>query len=311
MSKIRPPRQPWHLKASDFRQPDLYAKQDWRYQMFFEYLRISPSYALALSCSSAEELGQKLGDSQRAGRVWKVKEDMGNVFRYLYRDWFIERGLALFGVHSQKPTVSAISRLSPNATDHEIAEEGARNVDVYVQTRYQKQGRPDSVLVSVPLGQTRTATVRQLKKLLATIEKESPPAIPPTRYPMIVNKMRFNRLLAGLRLTYFRAARPNRGGLWRAAARAKISPKYSSIGPNDPKKDLENAEGRRMMSILASRLFHDTMLIAENAATGKFPSTDPIAVMPFELVDLRARLDAANQWEKEKKAELTLAKEQT
>ena len=184
---------------------------------------------MALDCSSCDELVEKLGERDRAEQIWKVKADMGDVFAYLYRDWFIERGLALFGVHSEKPTVSAISRLAPQGTDGELADLGQQNLHEYIYTRYQKQGRPDSALVIVPLGQSRTATVRQLKRLLATIEKERAPAVPPTLYPMEVNKMRFKRLLAGVRLVYHRAARPERGGLWRAAARAKISQTYIGI----------------------------------------------------------------------------------
>lgn len=277
--------------------------------MFFEYLRISPSYSLALGCSSVEDFVEQLGDRERAVRVWRVKQDMGDVFAYLYRDWFIERGLDLFGVHSEKPTVSAVSRLSPQGSDAEITDAGQQKLHEYVQTRYQKQGRPDSALVLVPLGQSRTAMVRQLKKLLATIEKEHPPAIPPTLYPMEVNKMRFNRLLAGIRLVYQRAARPERGGLWRAAARAKISQTYKAIDPNAQKKDANTAEGRRLLSIMASRLYHDTQIIAENAAMGKFPSLDPISVAPAGVEALQKKLRAMIQWEKQRKAEILASRQ--
>ncbi|MCX7075409.1 MAG: hypothetical protein NTZ45_01345, partial [Methylococcales bacterium] len=64
--KTRPPRQPWHLKAQDFKKKRVYAPQNWRFQMFFEYLRISPSYALALNTLSEEALIKQLGDELRA-----------------------------------------------------------------------------------------------------------------------------------------------------------------------------------------------------------------------------------------------------
>ena len=59
-----------------------------------------------------------------------------------------------------------------------------------------------------------------------------------------------------------------------------------------------------MLSIMASRLFHDTMIIAENAAIGKFPCLDPIAVTEFDLRTLRKRLDQMIQWEKGRQAEI-------
>ena len=108
--KTRPPRQPWHLKAQDFKKKRVYASQDWRFQMFFEYLRISPSYALALNTSEVELIKQ-LGDEQRARAVWQTRCDMGDVYHVLYKEWWLGRGLALLGVHTHKPRVEVINRI--------------------------------------------------------------------------------------------------------------------------------------------------------------------------------------------------------
>ena len=115
--------------------------------------------------------------------------------------------------------------------------------------------------------------------------------------------MQYRRLLAGLRLMYMRARHPN-DDLWRIAARAKISHSHGRLDPNAPKKDLQNAQGRRMLTIMASRLIRDTLIIAENAATGIFPSLNPIDTTLFDAEKLGWRLKETIQWEKVRKAEI-------
>jgi hypothetical protein len=272
--------------------------------MFFEYLRLSPSYALALDCASANELATKLGDEQRALHVWKTRVDMGNLFEVMYRDWWLDRGLTLFGVHSQRPRVELIHRNSPIEGDEDLIRASQKQVEHYLTQSFQQQGRPDSVLMSIPLDQKPSATIRQLKKLLNEI-KAVPPVLPEVAYPLESNKMRYRRLLAGVRLVYHRAAKPDEE-LWRVASRAKISQTHI-LDPNSPKKDIKNAEARRMLTIMASRLLHDSMVVAENASMGLFPSLRPINIEKPNYEAMGKRLDAMIRWQKAKKAEIKQA----
>ena len=303
--KIRPERQPWQLHVRDFTKKQVYAKQDWRFQMFFEYLRLSPSFLLAVE-SNEHDLLEGLKDKNRATAVWKTRSDMGNIFEVVYKEWWLENGLTLFGVHTSKPRVQLITRLSPLSEDNFLIEQSTNRLTDYMNGRFAKQGRPDSVLLSIPLGQKRTTTIRELKKLLSEVENEVTPHIPSSLYQVQHNKMQYRRLLAGLRLMYMRAKHPN-DDLWRIAARAKISHSHGRLDPNAPKKDLQNAQGRRMLTIMASRLIRDTLIIAENAATGIFPSLDPIDTDLFDAEKLGLRLKKTIQWEKVRKAEIMTA----
>lgn len=303
--KERAIRQSWQLHPRDFNQKKLYAKQDWRFQMFFEYLRISPSYQLALATEANKMLlGEQLCDLERANSVWKTRMDLGNVHEYLYKEWWLEKGLPLFGIHTQKPKVELIHRLSPLSDEDQLIDQANLKLNQFYQGNYTDQGRPDSVLISVPLGQKRTATVKQLKKLLAEIEKEEPAYLPVASYVVQNNKMQYRRLLSGLKLMYMRAMYPNEE-LWRIASRAKISHSHGRINPTDPKKDARNAEGRKILTIMASRLLRDTLIISENAATGVFPSLAPIDTRLFDPEILGARLKATLLWEKQRKSALT------
>lgn len=299
--KKRPERQPWQLHPKDFTKKRVYAKQDWRFQMYFEYLRISPSYLLAVESDEQTWMGY-LDDKDRAAAVWKTRMDIGNVFEALYKEWWLANGLSLFGVHTRKPRIEVINRFSPLSDDNHLLEQTAAAVNDFLTGEYATQGRPDSVVLSIPLVQNRTATIKQLKKLLSEIEKAKPTHLPEASYKVQNNKMQYRRLLAGLRLMYMRARHPEEE-LWRIAARAKISHSHGRIDPNSAKKDVKDADARRMLTIMASRLLHDTLIIAENAATGVFPSLKPIDTQLFDAHKLGQRLNRTIQWEKKRKAE--------
>jgi len=117
------------------------------------------------------------------------------------------------------------------------------------------------------------------------------------------NKMRYRRLLAGLRLVYMRSARPN-DALWRIATIAKISTTHNTLDPLAQRKEAKTADARRMLTIMASRLLHDVLVMSENAAQGIFPSLQATSVISFDYEALANRIKQNNQWEKTKKVEL-------
>lgn len=268
-----------------------------------DYLRLSPSYTLALRTETEEELAIALNDPERAGLVWRTRQDMGDVHATIFKFWWIERGLKAFGVHSQRPTVSPLLQLTPARTNEQIEKKAAEILTKYLGGSFERQGRPDSILVSIPLIQETSVTVRQLKKALSDIKNKVTLTIPETRYRLVQNKMRMDRLKAGIQLVLFRAEKP-KDELWRIAARAKISREYGGLDPNGPKKNPDESDARRMLTIMASRLYHDTLVIAENAAIGKFPSLDPIKVMEFDLKEMGLMMRETFKREKAIKARI-------
>jgi len=293
---------PWKLKGQDFSKKKVHAAQDWRFQMLFEFLRISPSYALAHTLKNEVALTEALGDAAWAARVWKTYTDIGNVHEVLYRDWWLRNGLKLFGVHTAKPKSEKITRLSHEASDEGLSEQSVQSITAYLNGNFKQQGAPDSVLVSIPLGQKRMTIMRQLRKLLDEANLE-PIYQPQATYMLENNKMRYRRLLAGLRLVYMRSARPN-DALWRIATRAKISTTHNTLDPLAQRKEAKTADARRMLTIMASRLLHDVLVMSENAAQGIFPSLQATSVISFDYEALANRIKQNNQWEKTKKVEL-------
>ena len=302
MSKSPPYRPPWQLTTADFYGERVYAKKTRRYEIFFEYLRVSPSYAMAMKASNQSELAKRIGDDDRAARLWRTREDVGDVFSVMFKTWWKTRGLDLFGVHSKKPEPEAVAVL--DAIETARTSRGAMEALYgFIKGSYREQGHPDSVLISIPLGQTRLQTNRQIGKILADIEAEHPPHLPAPKYELVQNKIQDDRMMLGLELLFIRAAFPS-VEIWRAAAKAKISATYAHIDPAAQKKDAKSGEARRNLTIMALRLQKETLTIAENAALGIFPSTSPIEILPFDLASLGYRLTDLQTWEKGEKARM-------
>ncbi|MFZ6755389.1 hypothetical protein ACO0KY_18675 [Undibacterium sp. Dicai25W] len=282
-------REAWHLKSDDFDRKKRHAKQDWRFQMYFEYLRISPSYLLATQCENVDELAAKLGNAGDAALVWQIYCDFGNVFNSLYRRWWLKKGFYLFGVEAARPRVTTIAHLHGATPTNELAEKSCQSLQRYVSHNHVQQGRQDCLLVSIPVGLSKAAAFKQLRILLDAVPPKAP-SMPKAPYEIEDNKLQFSRLKTGMRLAYMRSARPN-DEVWRAAVRAKVSKvSHTKLDPNAPRKDPANADARRVMTIMASKLMRDTHLIAENAARGRFPCLSACPSIPFSYEKLGIKL---------------------
>jgi hypothetical protein len=278
----RPKRKPWELYTVDYFHEKVYAqKRTRRYELFFNYLRISPSYYLAAFVQDEERLAIQLGDAEHAAKVWKTWQDVGDVYSVMFKEWWLSCGINLFGVHTKRPRVEQIAYLPGSADDATLIATAQDQIAEFMPVRYEEQGRPDSVLVSIPLGQTRIKTTKELYELIVELETQHPVKTPTPRYELEKNKIQDRRLEKGYDLAFFKTVAPHTE-LWRAAAFAKISPKHIKLDPFIRKKNERNAEARRGLTMLASRLYNETMTIAENAATGRFPCLDPVVVPKLE-----------------------------
>ena len=109
---MKPVDKPWRAKESDFSSPAWHAEPTVGYQLMFEFLRLSPSYEMARK-EAAEGLSAE--DKRVLPRDFKSVQRMyqrcGDVQRVLFREWWLERGLSLFGNPHRKPTVQPVGRL--------------------------------------------------------------------------------------------------------------------------------------------------------------------------------------------------------
>lgn len=282
--------------ASDFRGDGVWATQLGFYLLWMEYLAVSPSYELARRYRAGELTEE---DQQRLPQdfdtVLAVYDDLGDVQRVSFLDWWSERGLNVFGYEGAKPRVQRIDTLRSNRY-----RKATERVEDFIAGDWTEQGQPNAVLVSIPLGLTKTQITRQLGKLLARYEDEQR-VLPERRakYPLVGTRQRKNALFRYLYVIWVRCAMP-RQALWRVGARARVSDTYSrelDAASRIPRG--EQVYDRSVLAVLTSRAWSRGLALAENAARGRFPSYDQPehAVVPdtHELWDMIA---SRRRWKK-------------
>lgn len=288
-------------KAADFRGDGVWATKLGFYLLWMEYLAVSPSYELArryrsgqLTDADKERLPADFED------VLAVYDALGDVQRVTFLDWWSERGLTVFGYEGAKPRVKRIDTLRSNR--HRRA---AERVQSFIEDDWTEQGQPNAMLVSIPVGLSKTQITRQLGKLLARYEAEQRVLPEPqSKYPLVGTRQRKDTLFRYLFVVWVRCAMP-RQPLWRVGARAKVSDTYSrelDASARIPRG--EQVYDRSVLAVLTSRAWSRGLALAENAARGRFPCYDmpDHAVEPdtHELWDLISR---RRRWKKKIKQE--------
>jgi hypothetical protein len=284
-------------RAADFRGEGVWATKLGFYLLWMEYLAVSPSYELArryragmLTDAEREKLPEDFDT------VLAVYDDLGDMQRVSFLDWWSERGLAVFGYEGSKPSVQRIDTLRSNR--HRKA---AERVQEFIEGDWTEQGQPNAMLVSIPVGLSKTQITRQLGKLLSRYEDEQR-VLPERRakYPLLGTRQRKDTLFRYLFVIWVRSAMP-RQPLWRVGARARVSDTYSR--ELDAGARIERGEqvyDRAILAALTSRAWSRGMALAENAARGRFPSYDlpehAVAPNTYELWDMIA---ARRRWKKQ------------
>ena len=258
-------------RAADFRGDGIWATKLGFYLLWMEYLAVSPSYELARRYRTGE-----LTDAEREklpadfDTVLAVYDDLGDVQRVSFLDWWSERGLTVFGYEGSKPRVQRIDTL--HSRRHRRA---AERVQSFIEDDWTEQGQPSSMLVSIPVGLTKTQITRQLGKLLAKYDDDQrvlPDA--KAKYPLAGTRQRKDTLFRYLFVVWVRCALP-RQPLWRVGVRAKVSDTYSrelDASARIPRG--EQVFDRSVLAVLTSRAWSRGKALAENAARGRFPSYD-------------------------------------
>lgn len=224
-----------------------------------------------------------------------VYDDLGDVQRVTFLDWWSERGLSVFGYEGAKPRVRRIDTLRSNR--HRRA---AERVQDFIEDAWKDQGQPNAMLLSIPLGLSKSQITRQLSKLLARYAPEQRVLPNPvSKYPLLGTRQRKDTLFRYLFVVWVRCAMP-RQALWRIGARAKVSDTYSR--ELDPKARIARGEmvyDRNVLAMLTSRAWSRGLALAENAARGRFPSYDvPEHAAPTNIPALSDLLSRRRRWKR-------------
>lgn len=302
MAKIRIP---WAARASDFNQPGLHTRMHRGYMLFFEFLRMSPSYELARKARqeglSEAEMTKLPSDFDQVLATFDL---LGDVQRVLFRQWWLKRGLKAFGNPFSRPKVHSIQLLPTNkAVGLDQCHEA---MDHYLSDIRHEEGLNPALLVSLPLGRRKSEVLKQISKLLDQYAEADTSALAKPPLAFVSQRMHVMKLVNNLSVILFRAAKPT-WELWRLGAYAQLSKTYSPLlDPKGPRKvtDLNHRTERDLMAKITYRTLKKAEAIAENAARGHFPSDAPVEQCYFDYPSIAKRNQLKNQWERTERARL-------
>jgi hypothetical protein len=291
------PKQPWQTRATDFSQGGLHAKfkDATAYMLFFEFLRLSPSYQLArLEAAgklTADQMYKLPADFDDVRRTFSL---LGDVQRVVFRKWWLERGLRAFALPGIKPRIHTLVELKAG----EYVQD-AEPVQKYLTQTRADEGLPHGLLLAIPLDRSKSQLLRQISKLLEDA-LPTQPLVPATPALTLQGKrFREKELRKGLRLLTMQAAFP-RWSQWRVATLVGINPDVAKVlDPRTTEKpDAAEIVDRSLMMRSASRDFKKYRTLAENAARGRFPSFAAVLETPFDWNALHKQIAARNAWQK-------------
>jgi hypothetical protein len=298
-------RLPWKLRPADFNQPDWHTRPTVAYELMFEYLRLSPSYELARKANQeglTEEDKKKLPTDFE--KVLKTYDLLGDVQKILFRFWWIERGLKVFGNPYKKPKVHLITDIKVGK--ELVAKDVQIDLDGYLEGTRIEEGLERTLLLALPVGLKKTEYKKQIEKILAELEEETEVEAL-SRIRLHGQRLRAPVLFKGLRLLWFKAAKP-KWAAWRLGAHSRFSDSYSKeLDVTSTRRlDRESTEiyDRLMMTKITTRALKKYEAIAENAARGKFPCEDQVEQADFNYPALAKRIKSKNTWEANTKKKL-------
>lgn len=234
-------------------------------RLFFNFLRISPSYALVDETRAAKRLTSKTPPQTR--QLIEMFRLLGDVHTKSFSQW-TGPALLVSGNKTAKAQTLLVAPTKPVVIDS------------------------DCMLFAVPRTLERAQQIAQVHALL---EVHNPKPI--------VHRagIRPHTLWKALACVYAKAKHPDKE-LWRIGALANAVERFKGhISPDGPRSLANQAAQRRHLTLIVARLILTALLISENAAIGTFPSMAREAgvqtAFPFEEHKLDAWLSASGDQE--------------
>jgi len=262
MIKSPPPSEPVIASDSDRKHPV--------YRLFFEFLRMSPSYELARM-----ETFNELDDNSLNKLpidfeiVRKTYKSVGNLRDITFNKWWETRGQKLFeGDQLPKP--------------HFVNVDFCSTKNKTINSSSSQKLNPSDLLICIPTELKYSDALKHVTELLASkkdLFKQSKSIDDSSSVIKIISdRIHEEKLMKGLYLVQLKADYPN-VELWQLGTESRISDDYAA--ELRPAKNLKSSEDlvsyeKNIMKKLTNRALKNHEAIIENAARGIFPSDKPL-----------------------------------
>ncbi|QWD83147.1 hypothetical protein ICU98_06850 [Polynucleobacter sp. MWH-P3-07-1] len=256
-------------QESHWEESGLFAASDWRYDALIDYLKLSPSYQLVCEWARKGKKALPANAPKDWQQIVKTYEDFGDVWRIPESRWWDSRGKALFGIKAAKAQTFAVGYSDEATLINSSTATQSRNT-------WQDMGKPECLVLAIPTNQTKQMALKQINAIVraGNFVCTKPKLIRP-KYELIRSKLREPTIKLGtIALKMYQNGYP----LWLIGTRLELSPahhiKLDDKGNPDP-GELNLADKKIRLQILASKLVAKAELIAENAARGLYPTDAP------------------------------------
>lgn len=301
----------WSVTTSDITKAGWDVQEHYAHYYWFQYLRFSPSYLLARKARTSGLTAQEKKNLPKDfSKVLTTYDLLGDVHNTVFRLWWRKNGYDVFGVPYEEPGVQGValvdSAIKPQKKDLNL-------FFLHLNFLHEHPQAGKSLVLSIPLNQSTKTSLSQIKALIEANESakvEAPKKIKP-KLSLQGQRFNSNALMKGFGLLMFKAAFPQMEH-WRLGVVAKLSDSYSpALDHMAPRaaKDAIEAGDRILMGKITYRALDKYLKIAENAARGKFPCSDPVDIPPFDWKQLNLEYNKTTKRE-EQMLKQALAKEQ-
>jgi hypothetical protein len=250
------------------------------YRLWYEYLRLSPTYLLAHRHKTSYKGGlteaQKNTLPDDFDEVLKTYDEFGDIYEYPFREWWAYKSKKLFGIRSSKLHARVLAYV---AEDHAPDKDAclAAVSDMLKYSVFGDDGYAGYMLLKVPLADTRTEIIKNVNEIIddEVIQTSKRSINPP--YKLHGERFHYDALETGLHLLCLRMQNP-KTVLWKLGVDAAVSEKYADLDNTVEKLKANMIEPVRVLENLTSRTFKGSTLVMENAARGKFPCKDNVVI---------------------------------
>ena len=272
--------EPWNKDSGDFEPDDFYYKTSRSYRIWFEFLRLSPTYELARQIVANRLTKTKLSHLKLPDDIEDViatYESFGDVRKVSFGSWWNKNCDVLFGKTRAKPSATELMRI-PFDVDLDT-NECVKKISSYLNHQWDEEGKSEVLLVAIPLTGSKNDLIESIKKMIEP--KDISPVLKPNRsvrsYALLGERQQLVPLASKLRLLWSKANDPNLE-LWRLGVKAKLSKSYIRFDASQKKLTDKMRDKTPEVASATSHALVDAIHIMENAARGRFPCTDKITL---------------------------------
>lgn len=290
---------PLSVLKSDFQKDGKFVEIHRLYRFWFEFLALSPSYELARRYRAKKGKLSKVDQDRLPEdfeKVLEIFDTFGDVQKYLFKTWWVERGVDLFGIQGAPSKTVPIYKFAKGSNPDKVKVYAA--VTKFLDSTRPNLNKPPSILLAIPLDSTRQKVLKEIKVLLDEHIQDQPVSAKP-KFSLAAKDTHVQNVIDAMSVLYIRSARPD-WKLWQIGEECKI--KKNRKGRS---RDPETFDSLRTLEQMTSRKLKTAAYIAENAARGIFPSqAKPKYLVKFDPVEFNQILSAKTAWIKQEKARI-------